>query len=44
MRGPPDDDSTGLPWPRSWAGVYGLVLLVFVVWVALLSVLTRWFP
>ena len=44
MKTPPDDDATGLPWPRTWVGVYGLVLLVFVAWVALLSLLTHWFP
>ena len=30
------DDATGLPWPRSWFGVYALVLACFVAWVALL--------
>jgi len=44
MRVPSDDDSTGLPWPRSWRGVYGVVLGVFLAWVVLLSLLTRLFP
>jgi hypothetical protein len=43
MTEPDKDDSTGLPWPRRWAGVYGLVLVVFVAWVVLLAVLTRMF-
>ena len=30
------DDATGLPWPRSWPGVYALVLASVVAWVALL--------
>ena len=40
MKEPPDDASTGLPWPRSWGGVYGLVLAVFVAGVGLLALLT----
>ena len=43
MRVPPDDKSTGLPWPRTWGGVYGLVTVVFVVWVGLLAALSRVF-
>jgi hypothetical protein len=43
MKPAPDDsadESTGLPWPRSWRGVYLLVLGTFVVVVALLARLT----
>jgi hypothetical protein len=40
---PPDDESTGLPGLRTWRGVYLFVLGVFVVWVALLAMLTRMF-
>lgn len=32
-----EDRSSGLPWPRSWSGVYWLVLAVFVLWVGLLT-------
>jgi hypothetical protein len=35
--------ATGLPWPRTWRGVYLLVLGSFVAWVGLLTLLTRWF-
>ncbi len=37
------DDSTGLPWPRTWPGVYLFVMGCFVTWVALLVVLERVF-
>ena len=40
--GPPGDageDTTGLPWPRSWRGVYVFVFGSFLTWVALLVVL-----
>jgi hypothetical protein len=40
----PPDGSTGLPWPRTWGGVYSLVLACFVTWVTLLVVLERVFP
>ena len=30
------DDSTGLPWPHTWRGVYALVIASFTLWVALL--------
>jgi hypothetical protein len=44
---PPDDttgdESTGLPWPASWAGVYVLVLGCFVTYVVLLVVLKQAF-
>ena len=34
------DEATGLPWLRSWKGVYLFVIGSFVVWVLLLLVLT----
>jgi hypothetical protein len=37
------DNSTGLPWPRTWPGVYLFVMSCFVMWVALLVVLERVF-
>jgi hypothetical protein len=30
------DDSTGLPWPHTWRGVYALVIASFTLWVVLL--------
>ncbi len=36
-------EGTGLPWPRTWRGVYLAVLGSFVLWVALLTALTRGF-
>ena len=39
----PHDESTGLPWPRTWPGVYALVMICFVAWVVLLVVLERSF-
>jgi hypothetical protein len=39
----PADGSTGLPWPRTWPGVYAFVIGCFVAWVALLLVLERSF-
>lgn len=39
----PGDEATGLPWPRTWPGVYLVVLGSFVVWVALLVALGRAF-
>lgn len=38
-----DDSTTGLPFLRRWRDVYFFVLGVFVLWVGLLSVLTRVF-
>ncbi len=35
----PAEDATGLPWPRTWPGVYLLVIGSFVLWVVLLVVL-----
>ena len=37
----PLDEATGLPWPRTWPGVYAVVVISFVVWVVLLVVLER---
>ncbi len=31
-----DNGDTGLPWPRTWPGVYTLVLAGFLLWVLLL--------
>jgi hypothetical protein len=39
---PPDDTSTGLPWPRAWGTVYLVVLGVFALWVGLLTALTAY--
>ncbi len=39
----PPDGSTGLPWPRTWPGVYLIVIGCFVTWVTLLVVLERVF-
>jgi hypothetical protein len=36
-------NGTGLPWPRTWRGVYLAVLASFVLWVGLLTALTRLF-
>jgi len=41
---PTDDSSTGLPFPRRWAGVYSLVFLTFAIWLAALIVLSRVYP
>ena len=40
---PPDrtnDEATGLPWPRSWRGVYVFVFVCFLVWIGLLITLS----
>jgi hypothetical protein len=39
--GEPPDGATGLPWPRTWAGVYAFVLICFTLWVVLLVWLER---
>jgi hypothetical protein len=39
----PPDAATGLPWPRTWPGVYAVVFVCFVAWVVLLLVLERRF-
>jgi hypothetical protein len=38
-----EEEGTGLPGLRSWGAVYALVLVVFVVWVVVLTVFTRVF-
>jgi hypothetical protein len=38
---PIDDNSTGLPWPMTWRGVYLFVLGSFIVWVVLLATLAE---
>jgi hypothetical protein len=47
---PPDDtpaangdETTGLPWPASWPGVYALVIGCFVAYVVLLVALKQAF-
>jgi hypothetical protein len=40
---PGDDDATGLPGFRTWRSVYLFVVGAFVVYVLLLSVLSRVF-
>ena len=34
------NEATGLPWFRTWRGVYALVLMTFILWVLLLLALT----
>lgn len=41
--GPADSETTGLPWLRTWRGVYGLVLGCFVICVGLLVAFTAIF-
>jgi hypothetical protein len=38
-----EPEVTGLPWPRSWKGVYLFVLGSFLLWLALLLALTEFF-
>jgi len=38
-----NNEATGLPWFRTWRGVYLFVFGCFVLWVALLFALTRIF-
>jgi hypothetical protein len=38
-----NNEATGLPWFRTWRGVYVFVFGCFVLWVALLFALTRIF-
>jgi hypothetical protein len=35
----PGDESTGLPWLKTWTGVYAFVIGCFVTWVVLLVAL-----
>ncbi|HTY87762.1 MAG TPA: hypothetical protein VMB80_09885 [Candidatus Acidoferrum sp.] len=37
------NDRTGLPWLRHWRTLYAFVLSVFVLWVVLLTLLSRIF-
>ncbi len=37
------EESTGLPWVRSWRGVYAIVVGSFVLWVVMLTLLREWF-
>jgi hypothetical protein len=39
----PQDEATGLPWPRTWPVVYAVVVICFVGWVVLLVALERSF-
>lgn len=43
MSGKPDDDETGLAILRTWRGIYLLVLAVSLLWVGLLTALSRAF-
>jgi hypothetical protein len=36
-----NDEITGLPGLRSWRAVYWVVIGIFVLWVGLLTVLTK---
>ena len=38
-----ETEATGLPWPRTWPGVYLFVIGSFILWVALLVALTDFF-
>jgi hypothetical protein len=38
-----ESETTGLPWPRTWPGVYLIVLASFILWVVLLVALTDCF-
>jgi hypothetical protein len=40
-RSTPDDDSPGVPGFRSWRGLYGFVLAVFVLSVIALAIFSR---
>jgi hypothetical protein len=35
-----ESETTGLPWPRTWPGVYLVVLASFALWIMLLVALT----
>jgi hypothetical protein len=43
MKEPVDDETTGLPGLRTWRQVYVAVAITFILWVVLLSVLSRVF-
>ena len=36
------EETTGLPWLKSWRATYTFTLASFAVWVALLWALTEW--
>jgi hypothetical protein len=38
-----EDESPGVPWFRSWRGVYWFIVAAFVVYVVFLAVLPRLF-
>ncbi len=38
-----ESETTGLPWPHSWRGVYLFVTGVFVLWVGLLTLFMKLF-
>jgi uncharacterized RDD family membrane protein YckC len=40
----PPEEATGLPWPRTWPGIYAVVMICFVAWVVLLVALERGYP
>lgn len=40
---PPSDATTGLPGLRSWRAVYLAVFGTFLLWIVLLTALTRFF-
>ncbi|HMD60340.1 MAG TPA: hypothetical protein VKG78_02860 [Opitutaceae bacterium] len=44
MKAPEDEETTGLPGLRTWRRVYLAVVVVFAVWVGLLTALARMFP
>ena len=41
---PVDDATTGLPVLRTWRAVYTCVGVIFLLWLVLLTALTRLFP
>jgi hypothetical protein len=36
-----EESTTGLPWPKSWSGAYIFVVATFILWLALLMLLTE---
>jgi hypothetical protein len=38
-----EEERPGLPWLRNWRGVYGFVLVAFVVYVVVLALFSRAF-
>lgn len=43
LPGATENETTGLPILRTWRGVYLVVLCIFIVWVALLTMLSKMF-